>query len=605
MKLPSIQQVLRESGRTFRRFPFVLIDAWVVTLAAVILIDHEGPRIYDIFFRVLFAGGLGLPLFFASALAAERRNWSRSVTAAVHLACVLILVAYAFTVPSSLPYAPEFHVQRFFVLALSLCLLVTSAPLTAVRQLNDLWHFNRFLVQRLLITGVFSATLYAGLALALASVDLLFGVEVPGKRYGELAVVILGVFATWCFLGDVPSDLNGAETRSPYPAFLRVFGQYILSPMLVVYFVILYAYVVKIAIEWSWPKGIVAGTIFGFAAIGLAAYLLLYPIREKSENSWIKISVRWFWIAMIPMVVVLELAIWRRVSEYGFTENRYIGFVLGLWLAAMALYFLIGRARSIRVIPASLCVLALVVSFGPWSMFRVSERSQVNRLEQLLARNQLLVSGTVQRANEPIPMDDAAEISSIIRYLHSTHGYEGIQHWFSTTLMVDSANVGSVAITPDSVVALLGVEYSRFYAGHPRERHELQLGIQEPIDIAGYDRMVTLRFDRSMLEVGLPEDGFVCHIDTNLNVITARVFEDGSPTDSAQISVRPLVDSLLATFGHTSTGNLHPVAVSTETETMKLRFTLRRIGFRRDGDERTPVSYDAAVMYSETRPQSE
>lgn len=607
MKLPSIQQVLRESGRTFLRFPFVLGDALIVTLAALILIDHEGPPASSILFRVLFAGVLGLPLLFASALAAERRNWSRSVASMSHVICVVILIVYASTVPSSVVFGPELHVYRLFVLAIALCLLVASAPLAGVRQLNDLWHFNKALIQRIVVTGVFSLTLYGGLSLALASVDLLFGVDVPEKRYGELGVIILGVFAAWFFLGDVPDALSGLESRSSYPKALRVFGQYILSPMLVVYFVILYAYVVKIAIEWNWPQGIVGGTIFGFAAIGLSAYLLLYPIRDKSEFGWIKISVRWFWIAVIPMVVVLELAIWRRVSEYGITENRYIGFILGVWLAVMALYFLFSAARSVRAIPVSLGALALLASFGPWSMFSVSERSQVNRLEQFLVANQLLVDGTVQRGDAQVSMEDASEISSIMRYLHSTHGYGEIQHWFSEPLVVDSADVGPVAFRPDSVVALLGVEYSRFPLNSRRAWQELRLDLQEPIDIAGFDLIIMPRFSRESLEWGRPEGNFTCTIDTSLDVVTARVFANGAIIDSAQIGLRSFADSLIEAHGGIAPGTLHSdeLSIQTETGTMTLRIVFQAIVFRWEEGEFGPISYETAVLCSRNERSSE
>lgn len=365
MKLPSIQQVLRESSVALRRFPFVLIDAAVGTVTALMIVDYEGPPTTSILFKILFASILGFPLLLASTLLAERRGWHRPMAWGVQVLCVLLLVAYALSVPSNIPSAPQLHIERLLILTLALCLLVATAPFARVRQLNGFWHYNKYLVQRILLAGVFSLTLNAGLVLALAAVDQLFGIDVPEKRYAELSLAILGIFATWFFLAGAPRDLDGLETQTDYPRVLKIFGQYILSPLLLVYFVILYAYIVKIIIEWSWPRGMVSGLIFGFASTGIVAYLLLYPIRHESENSWIAVAARWFWIAMIPMIVVLELAIWRRVSDYGITENRYLALGLGGWLAAMVVYFLASRTKSIKVIPASICVLAVLASFGP------------------------------------------------------------------------------------------------------------------------------------------------------------------------------------------------------------------------------------------------
>ncbi|MDD1778891.1 MAG: hypothetical protein LUQ65_12070, partial [Candidatus Helarchaeota archaeon] len=62
MKLPSIQQVLQGSWRTFLRFPFVLVNAAIGTYAVVILIDHEGPNQATVLFNIMMATILGLPL---------------------------------------------------------------------------------------------------------------------------------------------------------------------------------------------------------------------------------------------------------------------------------------------------------------------------------------------------------------------------------------------------------------------------------------------------------------------------------------------------------------------------------------------------------------
>jgi len=50
-------------------------------------------------------------------------------------------------------------------------------------------------------------------------------------------------------------------------------------------------------------------------------------------------------------------------------------------LVAQVLYFLFSKSKSIKFTIGSLCLLAFVVSFGPWGMLGVSQRSQVGRLE--------------------------------------------------------------------------------------------------------------------------------------------------------------------------------------------------------------------------------
>ena len=74
MKLPSLQQVLQDAIRTFKRFPFVLINAAVGTFCAVILVDHEGPAQATVLFNILLATILGIPLLSGLALLSEKKK---------------------------------------------------------------------------------------------------------------------------------------------------------------------------------------------------------------------------------------------------------------------------------------------------------------------------------------------------------------------------------------------------------------------------------------------------------------------------------------------------------------------------------------------------
>ena len=55
---------------------------------------------------------------------------------------------------------------------------------------------------------------------------------------------------------------------------------------------------------------------------------------------------------------MLLLAIGKRIQQYGVTEDRYFLVALALWLSGIALFFIVRRNGDIRVIPATLCVLA-------------------------------------------------------------------------------------------------------------------------------------------------------------------------------------------------------------------------------------------------------
>jgi hypothetical protein len=238
------------------------------------------------------------------------------------------------------------------------------APYLKKGELNGFWQYNKTLFFRLFVTAIFSIVLFAGLAVALAALDKLFGASVPAKRYGELWVLIAGLFATWFFLAGVPEDLEGFDTIEEYPKGLKIFAQYILLSLVIVYLLILYAYLLKILMQWNLPKGWISSLILGFPATSILSLLLMHPIPDRSENAWARAAGKWLYIVLIPLIVVLFLAVTERIGDYGITENRYAGIALGICLAAQVLYFLFSKPKSIKFTIGSPCLPAFLVSFG-------------------------------------------------------------------------------------------------------------------------------------------------------------------------------------------------------------------------------------------------
>ena len=600
VKLPSLQQVLQDAVRTFKRFPLVLINATIGTVCAVILIDHEGPAQATVLFNILLATILGIPLLTGLALPSEKKKLAKGLAIGLQVIGIALLVAYGCTVPSDLGEAPSIHILRFLIIAAALHLFVAFAPYYGPDEVNGFWHYNKTLLIRIITTLVYSVVLYAGLSLALAALDNLFGINIPGKRYAELWFIILGLFNTWSFLAGIPENLDKLEESTDYPREIKIFAQYILFPLVLVYLIILYAYMTKILISWNWPQGWVSRLILGFSTAGIFSLLLLYPIREKAENKWIKTASRWFYVVMIPVVIMLLLALWRRISEYGITEARYIAVVLGLWLGGIVIYFILSNKKSIKAFPISLCVLALIISFGPWGAFRVSERSQVHRLQGFLTKNQILVNDRIQKASTAASQEDSRQISSILSYLHDIHGYDRIQPWFQESLKEDSVGGGLRPKGPGQVAQLMGIEYAR--ASYSAAGNDIWLrSDQKPaIDIDGYDRMIRQQYiSDERNKVAFTNLGFSYRVNPNLDTIIFAITTKEKLADSLQVDLHPLIDQLLADYGNFNVNNIPPekLMLSKENRNLKIRVYFRYIHLLKEENKTKPIEYSVDILY--------
>jgi len=433
MKLPSIQILLASLIYVCKRFPFVIFAALVSTFTGIYILEvsPHGTELYTTS-KIMMSASLGLPLFFALHIFFERMQSTPMFKFAGLVTSVFLLVQFYFSLSGlNTDHAPLFY--RFFFWSAGLHLLVSFSVFFIKEELNGFWQFNKQLFLRFLTAALYSGVLYLGLAGAILSISALFNVDFHGEIYGNLWLLISGLFNTIFFLGGIDRPVEGLNHETSYPKGLKVFTQYVLLPLVTIYLMILYAYMAKILVQMNLPKGWVANLILGFSVTGILSLLLVYPLRNHEDNRWIKTFSRFFYISLVPLVALLFIAIGTRITEYGVTIERYIVAMLGVWLALVTLYFIFSKTKNIILIPLTLSLFLFGSCFGPWGMFAVSERSQIKRLHNLLDKNGMLMGGKIEALPEAkaekVKVKDINQINSILEYLGENHGFEGIKEW--------------------------------------------------------------------------------------------------------------------------------------------------------------------------------
>lgn len=240
---------------------------------------------------------------------------------------------------------------------------------------------------------------------------------------------------------------------------------------------------------WATWSGWIGWLVSSVPVIGLLSWLLIHPLEEREEYAWVKTYTRGFYIALLPAVVMLWLAIYKRVMEYGITKPRYFLIVLSVWLGGIAIWYTFTRSRNIKLIPASLCALALVTFAGPTGAYSVSRASQSGRLESILARSGLLANGNFQRGGA-ISIADRKEINSTLRYLLQTHGSGAIGAWLPDSSRKTLSAAPSQYASDDEarkMMSALGLAYLE--RGATGANEYFSVGTQSPryvIENAGY-----------------------------------------------------------------------------------------------------------------------
>lgn len=417
MKLPSIYSLWLSAKQVVLRFPLQVLAAVIATGICCYLADsHKGAIEEEYLSKIILICNLALTFLLSADLYAEANGFDVKRKWGFRLLILLLCTGLYFALH---PIRFTSDLYRVAFLALTGHLLVAFAPFIRKGNLNGFWQFNKTLFLRFLTSALYASVLYAGLAIALVSINGLFNVQIEGATYIRLMSVVFSGFMTVFFLAGVPKDFEALDKEEFYPKGLKIFTQYVLIPLMTVYLLILLVYEAKIIINWELPKGLVSSLILGYAIFGILSLLLIYPIREKAGNGWIKLFSKFFYVMMIPLVILLLLAIWKRVGNYGITESRYVLIVLSLWLLFMTGYFLLVKAQNIKLIPISLCILSALAIYGPQSASSVSKYAQVSRLKKLFASK-------VQK--------DVLQREEVVKYLVDRHGLTAIQPFTKVNL---------------------------------------------------------------------------------------------------------------------------------------------------------------------------
>lgn len=412
MALLSLPELLNKASAAFKRFPLTLVWAIAGTIFAITIIEIDDNKLFDDYINVFFVLVLGISWLISAQFYIEqfknpKKYWW------IKVLILLFLVLVYVTLPNGEPLQKSADgYVRFVLYLIAGHLAIFFAPFMYSWHPKSYSNYLGTILISLARSALFSGVLYLGLILALAAVDFLFRVDIGGKRYGQLFVLCLGVVNTWVYLSDFPKEV-GHNIKFVLPKPSEVFVKYILIPLVALYYVILYAYSLKIIINWELPNGWVSYLVTALAGLLFIIQLIINPIQKTHSSRLIRKFHSVFYWLLLPLLALLFVAIYRRTSEYGITENRYFVWVLAFYILITTLYLLFSAKRQLRWLPIGLFIIAMAVSIGPWGASAVSVRSQVKVFEGLYDK----AFAKAQTKNKTFPQQEYDRLRSVTRFL--------------------------------------------------------------------------------------------------------------------------------------------------------------------------------------------
>jgi hypothetical protein len=446
--------------QAFRRFPVPSAMAIITTLLAITLISVDGD-IGSEMAAVVSAMIVGYFLFLGGIIARLIRESQQSKTTEyVSLGFCGVLGAIIFIV---LPQDYDLLNTKlfrlpFFLLGVSavMHLVIAYVPFISKGSDGDFWEYNRKVFIRIVESGFFSGVLYLASLLALVALDKLFDIDFDGRIYGYVGVSIFGIFNSIYFLSKFPALDYDDHVERPLSAFL-VFTQFLLIPITVIYMVILHAYGIKILLDGELPRGWIGNLSLWFSVIGVFTYLLNYLNPRFSKRVFVSQFIRYFWLVLIVPAILLMISLFRRINDYGVTEERYALAMIASWLVMVILLYGILRWRALKWLPISLSVvIAFGLFSGPLSIFGATLSSQKQRLNDMMT-----TAGLIGEGERELGLNQS-DILNQLRYLDDRSDMMFINDWIDSPIGFRDESVKLDTTNNQRVVYRYGLRYDAF-----------------------------------------------------------------------------------------------------------------------------------------------
>lgn len=515
MKIPSLQFISQTTLKTFQRFPLVVLFTLTATVLSVVMVEYDlkDTLLYVNYLLTLI---LGAVLFINITLYKEcfLVNQPNKINTLYGIAALFLIGVYFSFPNASKNYNEHIPYIRYTIFAITLHLGISFIPFLKNQQSDTFWYYNKTLFIRYITGFIYSNFIIIGLFLALFSINNLFNINIHENLYFDIVIVTYGIFNTLYFLAGIPKNINQNSAIATAPKSLKILSQYILLPLLCIYLAILFSYTAKILFSGIWPKGIVSNLIIGLAILSFFYVLFVYPYSKQKENAWMLVFNKFLYTSLAILSLILFTAILMRVSNYGITIQRYTIICFGIWILLNSIY-LIFKPNHIQLIPISLALILLICSFGPWSIFSVSENSQVNRLKSILEQNHILENGKIKNEikwnyddqdnhteNEHLLTPKLREeVRSIIRYLDDYHGFESIQPWFTSNLAnrvkTEKQNKNHYVNETEVYLTAMGISSFSYENMNNPPNYTTYTATEQPYtNVSGYDYLLDFDLDQ-------------------------------------------------------------------------------------------------------------
>lgn len=382
----SPQQLISNLYDCCKRFPITI--AFLAVLSTFLVLYSRNSRDFtdSMAFFVIYYSATGALLSLSLKLWSEEVK-NRFLNLGVQAATHAIWLAIAIWLANSIPFNRDISLQIItptmpVVMILSLWLL----PFWKSKNDLPLWRFMVHTIFGATVSALLGLILSLSLCLLFKSFEMLFAVDMEMQTYANIWIVCMTFVAPVIFLQTIPAGEAKHNETVLLPRFQRGVTRYLLLPIIVAYLATLYAYTIKIIIEWQLPNGWVSALVTALMAAMLLFIFSIYPTRHEEGEKFNKKLMRWLPIMVLPLLALMSIGVARRLNDYGITIARLYLVIFNVWCYAVCIGLFLTRSKRFRWVMASFGVVLLLSAIGPWSVSNITKNTILNQVEKSIKK---------------------------------------------------------------------------------------------------------------------------------------------------------------------------------------------------------------------------
>lgn len=345
-------------------------------------------------------------------------------------------------------------------------LILTLFLLLGFRKTADNASFARHCV-RTIVNGAFSVAigllLIGAVAAIYFSVVYIFDWDTSGQFIEYVAHFTFYIFVPLFFCQLQQEEDTDWETL---PKLVQFVLNFILSPGIIIYTVILYIYFLTIAVHWELPKGGVAYMVMAFIIVSMAGRMAQLIVSPRLYDWFF----RPFGFIAIPPLALFWIGTMHRIYTYSLTESRVYLLAAGVLMTLYVFFLYSKRLSSYRLMLLVSSSAIILLTYIPGISARnIGIRSQIDRMQRMArelslwdAATEKLVDTETFQAKDSLQKYTLRQLDDCYAYLANTLGRETAIARFGVNNLViesDSENIFTYFSRPNVDINIEGYRH--------------------------------------------------------------------------------------------------------------------------------------------------